>query len=65
MSTTTAFAVIPHGGPAIAIVVGCILSAVIAAMVAMETKRRALLWAVAAFVAALLVLSVGVDLLTV
>ena len=56
--------VIPHGGPAIAIVVGCIFTAVIAAIVAMENDRRALVWAVAAFVVAVVVLSGAVDLLT-
>jgi hypothetical protein len=65
MSTTVAaFAVIPHGGPAIAIVVACIFAAVMAAIVAMETNRPALVWAAGAFVAALVILSLGVDLLT-
>jgi hypothetical protein len=63
-TATVAFAAIPHGGPAIAIVVGCIFSGVMAAIVAMETKRSAVAWAVIAFVVALLVLSAGVDLLT-
>jgi hypothetical protein len=65
MSTTiAAFAVIPRGGPAIAIFVGCIFSAVIAAMVAMETDRKPVVWAVGAFVAALVLLSAMVDVLT-
>jgi hydroxyethylthiazole kinase-like sugar kinase family protein len=65
MSTTiAAFAIIPHGGPAIAIFVGCMLSAVIAAIVAMEMNRGAVIWAAVAFVVALVVLSGGVDLLT-
>jgi hydroxyethylthiazole kinase-like sugar kinase family protein len=63
-ATNAAFAVIPHGGPAIAIFVGCMFSAVIAAMVAMETNRAALLWATASFVVALVVLSAAVDILT-
>lgn len=63
-ATNAAFAVIPHGGPAIAIVVGCIFSAVVAAIIAMETNRAALLWASASFVVALVVLSAGVDVLT-
>ena len=62
MSTTTeAFAVIPHGGPAIAVFVGAIFFAVIAAVVAMETKRAAVGWAVASFVVSAVVLSAGVD----
>ncbi len=62
MSTTiAAFAVIPHGGPAIAVFVGSIFFAVIAAVVAMETKRAAVGWAVAAFVVSAVVLSAGVD----
>jgi hydroxyethylthiazole kinase-like sugar kinase family protein len=65
MSTSiAAIAVIPHGGPAIAIFVGCLLSAVIAAIVAMEAKRPPVVWAVVAFVAVGLALSVMVDLLT-
>jgi hydroxyethylthiazole kinase-like sugar kinase family protein len=63
-ATIAAFAVIPHGGPAIAIVVGCILSAVIAAIVAMENDRAAFIWAAAAFIVALVVSSGAVDLLT-
>ena len=62
MSTTNAaFAVIPHGGPAIAVFVGSIFFAVIAAVVAMETKRAAVGWAVASFVVSAVVLSAGVD----
>jgi hypothetical protein len=64
MSTTTAaIAVIPHGGPAIAVFVGSIFFAVIAAVVAMETHRAAVGWAVASFVASAVVLSAGADLL--
>ncbi|MBJ7339600.1 hypothetical protein [Mycolicibacterium sp.] len=63
-STISALAIIPHGGPAIAIVVGCIFSAVIAAIVALEIHRPAVLWAVIAFVVSLVVLSGAVDLLT-
>jgi hydroxyethylthiazole kinase-like sugar kinase family protein len=59
-----AFSVIPHGGPAIAIVVGCIFSAVIAAVLAMENDRAAVIWAAAAFIVALVVSSGAVDLLT-
>lgn len=63
MSTTNAaLAVIPHGGPAIAVFVGSIFFAVIAAVVAMETHRAAVGWAVASFVVSGLVLSAGVDL---
>jgi len=62
MSTSiAAFAVIPHGGPAIAVFVGSIFFAVVAAVVAMETKRAAVGWAVASFVVSAVVLSVGVD----
>ncbi len=65
MSTTiSALAVIPHGGPAIAIVVGCIFSAVIAAIVAMENEQAVYIWAAAAFMVALVVLSCVVDLVT-
>jgi hypothetical protein len=64
MSTTTAaFAAIPHGGPAIAVFVGSIFFAVIAAVVAMETNRAAVGWAVMSFVASAVVLSAGVDVL--
>jgi hypothetical protein len=63
-STIGALAVIPHGGPAIAIVVACIFSAVIAAIVAMENDRAAVRWAMVAFVVTLVVLSGAVDLLT-
>ncbi|BBZ26325.1 hypothetical protein MMAD_06200 [Mycolicibacterium madagascariense] len=61
---TTALAVLPHGGPAIAIFVGGLLAAVIAAIVAMETDRRAVVWAIGAFLGVVVVLSVVVDLLT-
>jgi hypothetical protein len=62
MSTTTAaFAVIPHGGPAIAVFVGAMFFAVIAAVVAMETNRGAVVWAVASFVVSAVLLSAGVD----
>jgi len=62
MSTSlAAFAVVPHGGPAIAVFVGSIFFAVVAAVVAMETKRAAVGWAVASFVVSAVVLSVGVD----
>ena len=62
MSTTNAaFAVIPHGGPAIAVFVGSIFFAVIAAVVAMVTKRAPVGWAMASFVVSAVVLSAGVD----
>lgn len=61
---TAALAVLPHGGPAIAIFVGGLLSAVIAAVVAMETERPAVAWAIGAFLAAVVALSVVVDLLS-
>jgi hypothetical protein len=65
MSTTiAAFAVIPHGGPAIAIFVACLLCAVIAAIVAMESKRAPVVWAVVTFVISGVLLSLLVDLLT-
>lgn len=60
-TTNAAFAVIPHGGPAIAVFVGSIFFAVIAAVVAMETKRAAVGWAVASFVVSAVVLSAGAD----
>ena len=60
-TTNAAFAVIPHGGPAIAVFVGSIFFAVIAAVVAMETKHAAVRWAVASFVVSAVVLSAGVD----
>lgn len=63
-ATNAAFAVIPHGGPAIAIFVGAVFSAVIAAIVAMETNRAALVWAAASFIVAMVVLSAAVDALT-
>lgn len=63
-TTDVALAVIPRGGPAIAVFVGSIFVAVIAAMVAMETKRHAVAWAVASFVVGAVVLSAGVDVFT-
>ncbi|GAB7066773.1 hypothetical protein H7J06_28495 [Mycobacterium hodleri] len=64
MSTTyAAMAVIPHGGPAIAIFVGSIFCGVIAAIVAMETKRKPVAWAAMSFVVCAVVLSAGVDVL--
>jgi hypothetical protein len=55
--------VIPHGGPAIAIFVGCIFVAVVAAVVAMEMQRKPVPWAATSFVVCLVVLTAGVDLL--
>jgi hypothetical protein len=64
MSTTyAATAVIPHGGPAIAIFVGSIFFAVITAIVAIEMKRAPVAWAAASFVVCAVVLSAGVDVL--
>ena len=64
MSTThAAMAVIPHGGPAIAIFVGSIFIAVIVAIVAMEMKRTPVTWAAVSFAVCAVVLSAGVDLL--
>ncbi|MEU0497241.1 hypothetical protein [Mycobacterium sp. NPDC006124] len=57
-------AVVPHGGPAIAVFVGSLFCAVIAAMVAMETKRHAVVWAASSFVVCLVALSAGVDVFT-
>ncbi|KAA0102175.1 hypothetical protein CIW49_02290 [Mycolicibacterium sp. P1-18] len=59
-----AMSVIPHGGPAIAIFVGCLFVAVVAAVVAMEMKRKPVPWAATSFVVCLVVLSAGVDVLT-
>ena len=63
-TTNAALALIPHGGPAIAVVVGCIFCAVVAAIVAMETNRAAIVWAGGSFVVSLLALSAVVDVLT-
>lgn len=63
-STNAAFAIIPHGGPAIAVFVGCIFCAVVAAVVAMETNRAAIVWAGGSFVVSLVALSAVVDVLT-
>jgi hydroxyethylthiazole kinase-like sugar kinase family protein len=63
-SVIVAFNVIPRGGWAIVIFVGCMFSAVIAAIVAMEINRNAVVWAAAAFVCALLVLSAIVDVVS-
>ena len=56
-------AIIPHGGPAIAIFVGAIFCAVVMAIVAMEMNRKPVAWAVTSFVACALVLTAGVDVL--
>jgi hypothetical protein len=61
---TAALALIPHGGPAIAIFVGGLLCGVVAAVVAMETDRPAVAWAIGAFLGSVVVLSVVVDLLS-
>ncbi|MCV7420903.1 hypothetical protein H7K45_10170 [Mycobacterium yunnanensis] len=63
-TTQMALAVIPRGGPAIAVFVGSIFFAVVAAVVAMESKRHAVAWAAASFVVCAVVLSAGVDVFT-
>jgi protein-S-isoprenylcysteine O-methyltransferase Ste14 len=64
MSTShAAMSVIPHGGPAIAIFVGAVFVAVVAAVVAMEMKRKPVPWAATSFAVCLVVLSAGVDVL--
>lgn len=61
---SVAFRIIPHGGPAVAVVVGCILSAVIGAVLAIEGNRNAWLWAAIAFAGTIVVLGTGVGILT-
>jgi len=56
-------AVIPHGGPAIAIFVGAVFFAVIAAVVAMEMNRKPVAWALTSFAVSAVVLSAGVDVM--
>lgn len=47
--------IIPHGGPAIAILVAGIFVAVVAAIVAMEKRRQPFLWAIIGFIATMVV----------
>ena len=48
---------IPHGGPAIAILVAGIFVAVVGAIVAMEKQRAPVVWAIIGFVATIVVVS--------
>jgi hypothetical protein len=48
---------IPQGGPAIAILVAGIFVAVIAAIVAMEKRRKPIPWAITGFVVTIIVVS--------
>jgi type III secretory pathway component EscS len=54
---------IPHGGPAIAAFVVGIFVAVVAAIVAMETQRRPVTWAVIGFVVTIVVASAVLALI--
>ena len=46
---------IPHGGPAIAILVAGIFVAVVAAIVAMEKHRQPFMWAIVGFIVTIVV----------
>jgi hypothetical protein len=53
----TVASIVPHGGPAIAILVAGMFVAVVGAIVAMEKQGKPFVWAVLGFVATILVAS--------